>query len=47
MSTPMTMALLRPPGTTDEGTLVQEDVLLVVETVTLSNADPEPEFLDL
>ena len=47
MRTPITIALLRPPGTTEEGTLVQEDVWLVDERLTLSKADPEPELLDL
>ena len=30
----MTIALLRPPGTTDAGTLVQEEVWLVDVTLT-------------
>ena len=47
MRTPMTIALLRPPGTTDAGTLVQEDVWLVDVKLTLSKADPEPELFDL
>ena len=47
MRTPMTIALLRPPGTTDAGTLVQEDVWLVDVKLTLSKAEPEPELFDL
>ena len=47
MRTPITTALLRPPGTTEEGTLVQEDVWLVDVRLTLSNEEPEPELFDL
>ena len=47
MRTPTTMALLNPPGTTEDGTLVHETVWEVEVGFTLANAFPEPAFFDL
>ena len=47
MSTPTTIALLRPPGTTAAGTLVHETDCEVAVGETLTKELPEPEFCDL
>ena len=43
----MTMALLNPPGTTEEGTLDQDVVWDVAVGATPANELPDPEFFDL
>ena len=43
----MTMALLSPPGTTEDGTLDHDTVCWVEVGLTLAKALPEPELLDL
>jgi hypothetical protein len=47
INTPTTIALLNPPGTTDEGTLDHDVVWDVAVGATLANELPEPELFDL
>jgi hypothetical protein len=47
IKTPTTIALLNPPGTTDEGTLDHDVVWDVAVGATLANELPEPELFDL
>ena len=47
MSTPMTTALLMPPGTTEVGMLLQVSDWEVDVGVTLMKDDPVPALFDL